>query len=287
VTRILLPSLAEAYPKELSNALAKMGDYVYGYYRPNEFRPFYVGKGRKNRVLDHWKQAVRSPDKLHEQEVSSILEIGELPVIKLLAYNLENTKSEEVSSTVERALQDGFGIQQVWEKRNGKDRLREHKVDLLQKREDSARCPVLSLEAVLAKSDLRGEFTLKEIAHMVDAPVLMVGLSKTYHPSYGSTQVSEMARMYWDLKKYKNTALPDYQASSSPVLLAWSSLLDKKPMIVGAWRVQKDSLEIDEDSGRYLMKVADHEDLILRKRCLGLRLTGTGNSWQGPRFEFP
>ena len=43
----------------------------------------------------------------------AILKAGGLPVIKLLAYNLEKTPRREVYSTVERALQDAFGIQVV------------------------------------------------------------------------------------------------------------------------------------------------------------------------------
>lgn len=287
MTQIFLPSLFAAYPKELSSALAKLGDYVYAYYRPKEFRPFYVGKGKGHRVLSHWKQAVGTAAKLHEQEILSILQKGKLPVVKLLAYNLENTLSGDVYSAVERVLQDAFGIQKVWEKRNGTDRLVKHEVDLLQIREDSANSPVLSLEAVLAKSDVRRESTLSEIACMVGAPVMMVGISKTYHPSYGSEQVSEMARMYWALDKFENTSLPLYRASLSPVLLAWSSVLNKKPMIVGAWRVKKGSLKRLQKYGRYTMEVANQEDLMLRKLCLGLRLPGTGNNWQGPHFAFP
>lgn len=281
------PSLSDAFPREIGRALATMGDYVYGYYRPGEVRPFYVGKGKGSRVLSHWKLAIAAASKPHEKEILSILKGGEMPVVKLLAYHLEKTGGSCVYSAVERVLQDAFGIQKVWEKRGGKERLVEHEAGLLQSREDSANSPVLSLEAVLAKADVRRTMALKDIAEMVGAPILLVGLSKTYHPSYSATQVSEMARMYWNLDRFANTALPVFRKAEAPVLLAWSSLIGKTPMIVGAWRARPGLLRPAEAGGRYVLNVTDQEDLPLRRLCLGIRLPGTGNNWQGPRFAFP
>lgn len=285
--RISLTSLADAFPREMSRALALMGHYVYAYYRPNEVRPFYVGKGSGSRVLNHWKNAIRSPSRAHEKEILAILKEGRMPVVKLLAYNLEKTNPEDVNLTVERALQDAFGIQKVWQKRGGSERLVEHGAGLLQTREDSAKSPVLSLEAVLAKATIRDTVNLQNIAEMLQVPVLMVGLSKTYHPSYGSMQVAEMARMYWALDIFRNTALKPFRSAGNPVLLAWSSQVNKSPMIVGAWRIKPGSVRKPKGLARYEMKVTEFEDLSVRKSCLGLRLEGRGSNWQGPRFAFP
>lgn len=286
MTRLKLTSLSDAYPAELGRALAQLGDYVYAYYRPNELQPFYVGKGNKSRVLAHWNSARAKGDKAHEQEIRTILREGRLPTIKLLAYSLERTKRSNVNATVERVLQDAFGIQKVVEKRPGIERLVPQKAVLLQTREDSSRTPVLTLDAVLAKSALRPERSLQQIADMVAAPVLLVGISDTYHPKYSPEQLGEMARMYWKLDKYENTTLPAFRRASDAVLLAWSSQLNGAPMIVGAWRVQPRSMRTVK-TGRKLVKLADQVDLGLRKVCIGLQLPGKGNNWQGPRIAIP
>ena len=290
MARTHIPTLSEVFPRDLGRALATLGDYVYAYYRPGEFRPFYVGKGKGSRVLQHWREAISSKanPKAHEAEILAILKAGGLPVIKLLAYNLEKTPRREVYSTVERALQDAFGIQLVWEKKPVHDDEEiAHEAVLLQTREDSAKYPVLTLEAVLAKASLRKEVTKADLAELTGAPTLLVGLSKTYHPSYEPALVADMARRFWELDRYANTSFGPFRTAKEPVLLAWSSMVNGAPMIVGAWRVKPGSVRRATEGTRYEMKVLPDLDHELRKRCLGVRLTGTGNSWQGPRIFIP
>jgi hypothetical protein len=93
--------------------------------------------------------------------------------------------------------------------------------------------------------------------------------------------------MYWALDKFKNTSLPLYSDAPAPVLLAWSSLLNNAPMIVGSWRVRPGTLKKEEGMERYIMEVSASDNMTVRKTCLGLRLTGNGNNWQGPHFAFP
>lgn len=286
MAQLRLTSLGDAYPRELPGALAMLGDYVYAYYRPDELQPFYVGKGNKSRVLAHWNAARANGNKPHEQEIRAILRSGRIPIVKLLAYNLEATQPPNVNATVERVLQDAFGIQKVVEKKPGTERLVPQKAVLLQTREDSARTPVLTLDAALARSALRPKCSLQEIADMLSAPVLLVGISQTYHPKYSPEQLGEMARMYWMLDRYANTTLPAFKSASDSVLLAWSSMLSGAPTIVGAWRVQSRSMRTVQ-TGRRILKLVDQVDLGLRKACIGLRLPGKGNNWQGPRIAIP
>lgn len=290
MARIHIPTLSEVFPRDLSRALATLGDYVYAYYRPGEFRPFYVGKGKGARVLQHWREAISSKTnpKAHEVEILRILKAGRLPVVKLLAYNLEKTPMQGVYSTVERALQDAFGIQLVWEKKPVHDDEEiAHEAALLQTREDSAKHPVLTLEAVLAKADLGEEVTKADLVALTGAPTLLVGLSKTYHPSYEQALVADMARRFWELNRYANTSFGPFCSANSSVLIAWSSMVNGAPMIVGVWRVKPDSVRRATDGTRYEMEVLPDLDHELRKRCLGVRLKGTGNNWQGPRILVP
>ncbi|MGX9462621.1 LEM-3-like GIY-YIG domain-containing protein [Shewanella sp. A14] len=113
---------SDIYSNKLSQALKKCGQYVYGYYEEGSHVPFYIGKGTNSRVLDHWKKALSYPEKDHEKKIRDILEAGNAPQIKLLAYNLDESK-DEIYSVAERVLQDAFGIQSVWKKTNGSERL--------------------------------------------------------------------------------------------------------------------------------------------------------------------
>jgi hypothetical protein len=107
----LMPLPKKAYPSPaLIEALNSSGDYVYAYYGEpsNPAAPFYVGKGSSDRVLHHWMNAASLlPDhKLKKQEliIRQILAEGRLPVVKLLAYNVEETSPDDIYSLVERVI---------------------------------------------------------------------------------------------------------------------------------------------------------------------------------------
>ncbi|MFV7784959.1 hypothetical protein ACNPKB_12940 [Shewanella marisflavi] len=274
---------SDLYPSQLSRALSTCGEYVYGYYEDGCNFPFYIGKGVGTRVLDHWKKAISSPTKDHEKKIREILQNGNFPQIKLLAYNLDNT-NEKTYDVAERVLQDAFGIQSVLKKMGGSERLENFSASLLQKREDSSKYPCLSLDAVLSKADICGEVSadsLRNISCKEGLPILVVGLSKTYHPKYNQGQLAEMARMYWNLKKYNNTSLPKL-LNGKAYLLAWSSNLVGKPMIVGAWTIDGSKSTLHEKSERYEFPVVNSHKA--RKLFIGKRLEGTGNNWQGPKI---
>ena len=287
----------DVYPAQLNEALTDLGTYVYAYYRPDEnpFQPFYIGKGQGSRGLSHWKKALdqarlsrneRTPIKQHEEVILELLERGLHPEIKILAYNLDKT-NEDRYSLVERVLLDAFGIQKVWEKQPRHEKEVGSPAILLQSRNESSRTPVLSLDAVLARADLRRtDVTREDLPKLVGVPVLTVGTSKTYHPSYTPELLSEMARRYWTLKtgSYKNR-LPQLRENPDSALLAWSSELNGQPMVVGAWRIVMGSIRSDKASNRESMTVS--VDNNLRKRCIGLRLAVTGNSWQGAQIHLP
>ena len=284
-----LISYKDIYPiRKLNAALKNMGDYVYGYYRPGQFQPFYVGKGRRLRVLSHWKAAIDAPKKDQEREIRRLLEAGDVPIVKLLAYNLEKTHPSDVYSVAERVLEEAFGIQKVWEKRSGAKRIKyTTEVSLLQIRDDNSNTPALSLDAVVARLGGGKEIGLQELCNSLKTPILLVGISNTYHASYSENQMADMARMYWNLDRFKNTTFPSLQKTESAILLAWIPIAgeDSGPTIVGAWRIKSNSYERKMKSGRYSFEVC--VDYDLKRHCLGIRLQGTGSHYQGPRITLP
>ncbi len=282
-------TIEQYYPKEVNQALNLCGQYVYAYYEENSFQPFYVGKGTGNRAFSHWNAAINSPSKEHEIKINSILNSGQIPQVRLLAYNLEETNTgnnnETTYSIVERVLQDAFGIQNVVKKTIGGDRIEQVKASLLQTREDSAKHPMLSLDAAIAKYDIRPTITLEELKKRCEdkkMPILLVGLSKTYHPKYDSIQLAEMSRKYWNLEKFQHTSLPRFQMDNA-ILLAWASI-NRRPMIVGAWEIDSKNA-IKNNHGRYEFNITNFSKH--RKEFIGLRLAGTGNHWQGQRIYIP
>jgi hypothetical protein len=277
--------------KHLQAALSASGDYVYAYYGKKEHpeSPFYVGKGRGNRVLTHWENAASTKPlgdlKDQEIEIRKILESGRLPTVKLLAYNVEETAPEHTYSLVERVIQDAFGIQKVWDKRPGMDdRLVDvHASTLVQVREDSARSPVLSLDALVGLKGGHDTINLQKLVSVADGPVLLVGLMKTYHPSYSHGQLAQMARMYWKLEHLR--ALPALKAAKNASLIAWRTL-GGFPTIVGAWRIKKNSFDNSHPAGRYSV-VLQRPDFELRRQTIGRRLEGNGTNYMGPRIVLP
>lgn len=283
------PTIEKLYPDEINQALKACGQYVYAYYEKNAFQPFYVGKGTGSRALAHWKKAIENPEKEHEIKINEMLKAGIAPQIKLLAYNLElansNNRDEKTYSIVERVLQDAFGIQKVINKTAGGDRIEKIKATLLQTREDSAKYPTLSLDAVIAKYAIRKTLSqddLKAYSQKTQTPILLVGLSKTYHPKYDFYQLGEMSRKYWNLDKFENTTLPRLKMNNA-ILLAWASI-DGRPMIVGAWGIDsKNSMKNSND--RHEFNITDFT--TYRKEFLGLGLLGKGNNWQGQHIFTP
>jgi hypothetical protein len=277
---------SDVFPKTLAAALHECGEYVYAYYEPEGVQPFYVGKGTGTRVLDHWKTALAGGKRDHEKLIRSVLEKGNIPQIQLLAYNLGRSK-ERRYALAERVLQDAFGIKYVYKKslKSGGDRLKPKAAVLLQRRQDSARKRPLSLEAVVAKFGFgrtMGISELEALAAELRSPVLLVGLSKTYHPSYSPSELREMSRMYWNLEKFKNTKLPSLLKGKA-CLLAWTSHLTGTPVIIGAWGFRANKFKFKKKWERYEF-TSIFENPALRRRTLGVRLEGTGKQWQGPRI---
>lgn len=271
----------------LKRALSRLGDYVYGYYRPKETEPFYVGKGKGGRVLSHWLNSCRNNLKYRQHaEILNILKSNIVPDIKILAYDLQRTKKESVYSVVERILQNTFGIERNINRNVFKSRVKQSPT-LVQDRNDGKKYPILSLEAAYCKGHFQEAEIInpRMVAIDMDVPVLLVSLSKSYHSGYTQADLSEMARMYWALGKFKNTTLPKLCKSESAILVGWASEFGG-PQIVGIWRIKPRSLRLGiERPNRYMCEV--ETDIRVRKAFFGKRISGDGKSYRQPHIYLP
>ena len=278
----------------LVKALAGLGHYVYAYYEPDKHTPFYVGKGRGNRVIAHWKNAVSGSTQYDQFErIRHQLDRGGAPIIKFVEYNLEQTPPGEVYSVVERALQNAFGIQRVFDKSIGKERLVNREGVLVQRRNDSFSHPVLSLEAAYCHAIARSSKAIEPQDLAVSGPVLMVGLSKTYEPGYSQPDLAEMARMWWDLEHVGLDKSKALKTSHAAMLVAWVSGLVKvnegvrsPPQIVGIWRI-KHGTYAGNPKNPSREKFEVEVDTTLLKKFLGATLKSSGQHYQGPRIYLP
>ena len=89
-----------------------LGYYVYVYSDPDTRKPFYVGKGKDNRVFSHLDDK-KENDKVHK--INEIRSRGKEPIIEILAHGLDN----ETALKVEAAAIDLIGIKNLTNNQRG------------------------------------------------------------------------------------------------------------------------------------------------------------------------
>ena len=82
----------------------KLGHYVYLYIHPDTGEPFYVGKGKGERVLAHLTD---TRDSEKTRRIAELRETGRQPKLEILAHGLAN---EETAFRVEAAVIDALGL---------------------------------------------------------------------------------------------------------------------------------------------------------------------------------
>lgn len=92
---------------------SRLGYYVYLYVDPRTGRPFYVGKGKGQRVLSHLTDPTESTK---TGTIRELLSLGTAPRLEILAHGIED---EETAFRIEAAVIDLLGIGALTNKVSG------------------------------------------------------------------------------------------------------------------------------------------------------------------------
>jgi hypothetical protein len=147
--------------------------YVYLYIDPRDGRPFYVGKGKRGRLLTHLK------DRSETEKTKRIEELDKLdlkPVIEILKYGL----TEKEAFLVESATIDLLGIGQLTNRVKGHHAVR----GLLQ--------------------DIVDELDAKEVEIM--HPVILINISQLYRYGMSPLELYDATRSAWKVGPRRHKA---------------------------------------------------------------------------------
>jgi len=172
--------------KKFSNKTKEsLGYYVYVYSDPDTKQPFYVGKGKGDRVFNHLNDQGES-DKA--EKIKEIKEKGKEPIIEILAHGLD----EETAFKVEAAVIDLIDIKNLTNIQRGHESSTYGKIEI-SKLEARYSCEKLNFDEI-------------------NDNLLLIKINKRYRNNMSSLELYEATRGYWRVN-VENAKKIDYVLS--------------------------------------------------------------------------
>ncbi|HET6569768.1 MAG TPA: hypothetical protein VFG50_17515 [Rhodothermales bacterium] len=148
----------------------RLGYYVYLYVDPRTGKPFYVGKGKGDRVLSHMSEAGESR-KL--QMIKELRDEGLEPRMDILAHGL---RDEETAFRIEAAVIDLIGLDELTNRVRGWRSIQ------------TGRLPLHELIVYYAAKPVK-----------VEVPALLIRINRLYHHNMSAVELYEATRGVWKL----------------------------------------------------------------------------------------
>ena len=167
------------------NTKEELKYYVYVYSDPDTKKPFYVGKGKGNRVFNHLDDESEN-DKVHK--IKEIRERGKEPVIEILAHGLDN----DTALKVEAAAIDLIGIKNLTNRQRGHESSTYGKIE------------VSLLDARYSHEKLKEED--------IEDNIILIRINKRYRNDMSPQELYDATRGYWRLN-VENAKKADYALS--------------------------------------------------------------------------
>lgn len=156
----------------------ELGYYVYVYSDPDTHKPFYVGKGKGNRVFDH---LFSNDDSKKTMYIQNLVKNGKQPIIEILVHGVD----EETALKVEAAAIDLIGVENLTNKQRGHNSGAYGKIEV---------------------SLLESRYNVEEIdIENFDENVMLIRINQLYHNDMTPYELYEATRGLWrvNLEKAK------------------------------------------------------------------------------------
>lgn len=157
--------------KEFSaKTIAELKYYVYVYSDPDTKKPFYVGKGKGNRVFDHLSE---EKDSEKTRKIREILSKGKEPIIEILVHGVD----EQTALKVEAAAIDLIGIENLTNQQRGHESSTYGKIE------------VSLLDSRYSCQELKEED--------IDDNIMLIKINQSYHNGMSAGELYDYTRGYW------------------------------------------------------------------------------------------